>query len=271
MEILRRLWISMRNSILKVLNYSYKTRKTWWFTAIAKTKARYARTVLGSFWLGISTLLTVLCLGFVYGTVFKVSNFLEYFIYLGFGLVIWTPICDSINQAPLIFSTNANSLKNSTIKPIFFVCQEWAFQVQSFLQAFLMVFIVFLTFSPGLALNLFAVPLHFINLVLFIFWLQLLISLLGTKYTDLFQLLPIITNLLFLLSPILYAKKNLGSFGFIADFNPIYQVLRLLRNSIIYGQSYFELGFVVLLGNLLMIFLSINVYKNMEKKVIFYL
>ena len=39
-----------------------------------------------------------------------------------------------------------------------------------------------------------------INLALFIFWLQLLISLLGTKYTDLFQLLPIITNLLFLLS-----------------------------------------------------------------------
>ena len=137
----------MRKSINNVLRYSLKTRRTWWFTAIAKTKARYARTVLGSFWLGISTLMTVLCLGFVYGTVFNVSNFLEYFIYLGFGLVIWTPICEAINQAPLIFSTNSNSLKNSTIKPIFFVCQEWAFQVQSFLQAFIMVFVVFLIFS----------------------------------------------------------------------------------------------------------------------------
>jgi len=253
------------------IRYFFKTRRTWWFTAIAKTKARYARTVLGSFWLGISTLLTVLCLGFVYGTVFKVSNFLEYFIYLGFGLVIWTPISEAINQAPLIFSTNSNSLKNSTIKPIFFVCQEWAFQVQSFFQAFIMVFIVFLIFSPGLVLNLLAAPLHFFNLIVFIFWLQLLISLLGTKYTDLFQLLPIVTNLLFLLSPILYAKKNLGSFGFIADFNPIYQVLRLLRNSIIYGQPYLQLGVVVLMGNLLMLSLSIYIYTKMEKKVIFYL
>ena len=67
----------MRNTINSVLRYFLKTRKTWWFTAIAKTKARYARTVLGSFWLGISTLLTVLCLGFVYGTVFKVSIFLS--------------------------------------------------------------------------------------------------------------------------------------------------------------------------------------------------
>ena len=261
----------MRNSIHNALRYSLKTRRTWWFTAIAKTKARYARTVLGSFWLGISTLMTVLCLGFVYGKVFNVPNFLEYFIYLGFGLVIWTPICEAINQAPLIFSTNSNSLKNSTIKPIFFVCQEWAFQVQSFIQAFIMVFIVFLIFSPGLVLNLVVAPLHFFNLLLFIFWLQLLISLLGTKFTDLFQLLPIITNLLFLLSPILYVKKSLGSFGFIADFNPIYQVLKLLRNSIIYGQPYFQLGFIVLIGNLIMLFLSIYVYIRMERKVIFYL
>ena len=261
----------MKNSIHNVLGYFLKTRRTWWFTAIAKTKARYARTVLGSFWLGISTLMTVLCLGFVYGKVFNVPNFLEYFIYLGFGLVIWTPICEAINQAPLIFSTNSNSLKNSTIKPIFFVCQEWAFQVQSFLQAFIMVFIVFLIFSPGIAINLLAAPLHFINLALFIFWIQLLISLLGTKYTDLFQLLPIVTNLLFLLSPILYSKKNLGSYSFIADFNPIYQVLRLLRNSIIYCQPYLKLGLVVFLGNLLMLLLSIYVYTKMEKKVIFYL
>ena len=261
----------MKNSIHNVLGYFLKTRRTWWFTAIAKTKARYARTVLGSFWLGISTLMTVLCLGFVYGKVFNVPNFLDYFIYLGFGLVIWTPICEAINQAPLIFSTNSNSLKNSTIKPIFFVCQEWAFQVQSFFQAFIMVFIVFLIFSPGLVLNLFAAPLHFLNLFVFIFWLQLLISLLGTKYTDLFQLLPVVTNLLFLLSPILYSKKNLGSYSFIADFNPIYQVLRLLRNSIIYGQPYLKLGLLVFLGNLLMLLLSIYVYKRMERKVIFYL
>ena len=66
-------------------------------------------------------------------------------------------------------------------------------------------------------------------------------------------------------------KKNLGSYSFIADFNPIYQVLRLLRNSIIYGQPYLKLGVVVLIGNLLMLFLSIYVYTKMEKKVIFYL
>ena len=69
----------MKIPIFRVLNYVIKTRRTFWFTATSKTKARYARTSLGSFWLGISTLLTVLCLGSIYGRVFNVVDFREYF------------------------------------------------------------------------------------------------------------------------------------------------------------------------------------------------
>ena len=65
----------MKIPIFRVLNYVIKTRRTFWFTATSKTKARYARTSLGSFWLGISTLLTVLCLGSIYGRVFNVVDF----------------------------------------------------------------------------------------------------------------------------------------------------------------------------------------------------
>ncbi len=261
----------MKNQIIKLIKYVIKTRRTYWFTAISKTKARYARTTLGSLWLGVSTLLTVICLGSVYGTVFNVTNFREYFIYLGFGLVIWTPISEAINSAPLIFSKNSNSLKNSRIQPIFFVCQEWAFQIQSFLQAFVIVFVVFFLFSPNIILNLGASLIHFVNLFLFIFWAQLLISLLGTKFTDLFQLLPVLTNLFFLLSPILYKKENLNSYSFIADFNPIYQILRLLRSSIIDGTLNLELSFIALFLNLIFVIISFVVYVKMEKKLIFYL
>ena len=261
----------MRRAFNSLLKYILQTRRTYWFTATCKTKARYARTSLGSFWLGISTLITVVCLGTIYGTIFKVSNFRDYFIYLGFGLVIWNPISQAINQAPLIFSNNSVSLKNSRIKPIFFVCQEWAFQVQSFVQAFLMVLLVFLIFSPNLFWNLGFSIIHFLNLFLFLFWLQLLISLLGTKFTDLFQLLPVLTNLIFLLSPILYQKKNLSSYSIIADLNPIYQILRLLRSSLINGTLDLELGLIALLANLIFIIFSLLVYIKMEKKLIFYL
>lgn len=257
--------------ITKLINYCYQTRRTWWFTAIARTKARYARTVLGSLWLGISTLFTVLCLGFVYGKVFKVNDFLNYFIYLGFGLLIWNTICDAINSAPLIFTRNASSIKNSRLPPIFFVCQEWAFQFQNFFQAFAMVSGLFFILSPSLILNLINIPLHLINFLLFIFWLPLLISILGTKYTDLFQLLPVITNLLFLLSPILYDKKNLGRLAIVADINPIYQILRLFRDSLIQGESLISVGLITFFINLVMLFFTLFLYDRAKHEIVYYL
>ncbi len=65
----------MLRGISKYLTYIYKTKTVWWYTASAKTRARYIRTYLGSLWLGISNLLLVGVLGFVYGVVFKAENF----------------------------------------------------------------------------------------------------------------------------------------------------------------------------------------------------
>ena len=261
----------MKRKVIESINYCFKTRLAWWFTAISKTKARYARTTLGSLWLGISTLFTVLCLGFIYGNVFKVENFLDYFIYLGFGFLIWNSISESINSAPLIFSRNSSSIKNSKLRPIFFVCQEWAFQIQNFFQAFVMVAGFFFIFSPELIIHLIYVPIHFLNFALFIFWMPLLFAILGIKFTDLFQLLPVITNLLFLLSPILYEKKNLGRFDVIADYNPFYQFLRLLRDGLIDGQLFFIEGMALLLINFLMLYITLVIYNKVKRNLVFYL
>jgi len=261
----------MKRKVFEIINYCFTTRRAWWYTAISKTKARYARTTLGSLWLGISTLFTVLCLGFIYGNVFKVEDFLDYFVYLGFGFLIWNSISDSINSAPLIFSRNSSSIKNSKLRPIFFVCQEWAFQIQNFFQAFAMVGGVFFILSPGLVINLIYVPIHFVNFALFIFWIPLLFAILGIKFTDLFQLLPVITNLLFLLSPILYEKKNLGRFSMIADYNPFYQILRLFRDGMMNGQLFLFEGFVLLLINFIMLSLTIILYNRVRQNLVFYL
>ena len=261
----------MMREIVDLLKYCFKTRRAWWFTAVSKTKARYARTILGSLWLGISTLFTILCLGFIYGNVFKVENLFNYFLYLGFGLLIWNSICETINSAPLIFSRNESSIKNSKLTPIFFVCQEWAFQIQNFIQAFLLVGGIFYLIAPNLIINLINIPIHLINFALFSFWMPLLIAILGLRFTDLFQLLPVLTNLLFLLSPILYEKKNLGKLELIADFNPIYQILRLLRDSLIEGQSFFIYGITFFIINICMLTFTLKIYNRIKRKIVFYL
>ena len=72
--------INTMNYIIKLLIFIYQTRKSWWYTATCRTKARFIRTFLGSFWLGLSNLLSIAVLAGVYGTVFKVANFKDYSI-----------------------------------------------------------------------------------------------------------------------------------------------------------------------------------------------
>ena len=140
--------------LLNNFKFAFKTRRAWWYTATSRSRARFVKTTLGSFWLGFSNLLSIGALGVVYGTVFSVEDFRSYFIYLGFGLVIWNTICSSISNSPNLFAHNSSNIKNMNIKPIFYTLEEWSFQLQTFTQSFVLVFSIFLFFKISLITNL---------------------------------------------------------------------------------------------------------------------
>ena len=97
-------------SIVNSFVFIFNTRRSWWYTATCRTKARFIRTYLGNYWLGLSNLLSIAALAGVYGTVFKVGDFKEYSIYLGLGLVTWNFISSSILSSATLFENNsANS------------------------------------------------------------------------------------------------------------------------------------------------------------------
>lgn len=230
------------------LRQGWTTRRVWWFTATARTRARFARTALGSFWLGLSNLLSIMALAAVYGTVFRVDDFRSYVVYLGMGLVCWNAIASAALAAPNLFSKHASSLANTNIHPIFYTLEDWAFQLQTFCQSFVLVAVVLSIAQPNLILNLLIhgwLPL--INLLLLVYWLPLLICILGARFYDLYQLIPIAVQLMFLLSPILYKKDNLGGLIWTANWNPLYQIIAQLRNAAIQGDPHYHQS-VMLLG-----------------------
>ncbi|MCS5691377.1 ABC transporter permease [Cyanobium sp. FGCU-6] len=246
------------NTAVNSLRFGWQSRRAWWFTATARTRERFARTALGSFWLGLSNLLSISVLAVVYGTVFKVSDFNAYVVYLGTGLVTWNAIAASVQSAPNLFKNNAANLKNTNTDPIFYTLEEWSFQLQTFLQSFGLVLVILSLFQPTLLPHLFTAGLlPFLNLLLFIYWFPLLICLLGARYEDFFQLVPIVLQLMFLLSPILYKKEALGHLSWTADLNPLYRVLSNLRHALIHGELKLSHTLLILLANLIGLLLAV--------------
>ena len=252
--------------LLDNFKFAFKTRKAWWYTASSRSRARFARTTLGSFWLGFSNLLSIGTLGIVYGTVFSVEDFKSYFIYLGFGLVVWNTISSSISNSPNLFSHNSSNIKNMNLKPIFYTLEEWSFQLQTFIQSFVLVFFVFLFVKSTLIVNfLFFSWIPLLNLIVFIYWFPLIVCLISVRFTDIAQLVPIVLQLVFLTSPILYRKESLGSLGWITNLNFIYQILDPLRVSIINGTINYQNSMLLLICNFVGLFLTLR-YLEIESR-----
>jgi len=250
-------------AIADSLSYAWRSRRVWWFTATARTRARFARTLLGGFWLGLSNLFSIAVLSVVYGIVFKVHDFNAYVVYLGLGLVIWNCIAAAISSAPVLMEQNAPHLQNTNLNPLFYPLEEWAFQLQTFGQSFVLVLIGLSFFQPNLFLHaLTSCWLPLFNLILFLFWAPLLICLLGARYRDFYQLVPIVLQLIFLLSPILYDKQSLRHLAWTADLNPIYRVLSPLRHALLRGEVPWGQVLVMLLINLLGVWLSCRLLRH---------
>jgi lipopolysaccharide transport system permease protein len=228
--------------------YALRSARVWWYSAWLRTLARFSRTFFGSFWLGLSNLLSVALLSVVYGTVLKVADPLNYAIYLGIGLTAWGIISQSMIAGCGIFSTRRDQLVNNGLPALFYCLEEWSFQIQSFSQAFIIIIAAFALIKPVILLHtaLYAwLPLF--NLFLFCLLALLAMSILGARFKDVEQLTPIVLQLLFLLSPILYKRDGLGSLTFLADINPLYRILHSVRSAIIEGNINFAVELATLI------------------------
>ena len=109
------------------------------------------------------------------------------------------------------------------------------------------------------------------NLIIFIYWFPLIICLISVRFTDIAQLVPIVLQLVFLTSPILYKKESLGSLGWITDLNFIYQILDPLRVSIINGTINYYNSLLLLILNIVGLFLTIKLLEVESKRLPFLL
>ncbi|MFN5117363.1 MAG: ABC transporter permease [Cyanobacteriota bacterium] len=255
-------------SLTDQIRFVWRTRRVWWFAAMARTRARFVRTKLGSMWLGLTNLLTIAALAMVYGTVFKVPDFKAYAVYLGMGLVLWNSLSAAISGAPGLFEKSRDNINNINLNPVFYVMEEWAFQLQTFFQSFVMVMIGLSFFQASLFPNFlqFGLP-GLLNFLVFLLWLPLIICLVGARFKDLYQLVPVVLQLVFLLSPVLYTKQSLGAMGWVTDLNPLYISFGPLRSAIIDGKFDIHANLVLLLVNIIGIVVSLKLLQK-ERRVL---
>tara|TARA_B100000945_G_scaffold88527_1_gene68907 strand:- start:313 stop:591 length:279 start_codon:yes stop_codon:yes gene_type:complete len=91
------------------------------------------------------------------------------------------------------------------------------------------------------------------------------------RFTDIAQIVPIVLQLVFLTSPILYEKESLGSLEWITNLNFIYQILDPIRQSIIDGSVNYLSSILLLSINFIGLFFTIRMLDSESKRLPFLL
>jgi ABC-type polysaccharide/polyol phosphate export permease len=223
--------------------------KSWmWRTlALQDIKLRYRGSVLGPFWLTISTVVMVSAMGLIYSRLFNVE-IATYLPYVMIGLVVWQFIsgltsegCETflraesvIQQVPIPFSTHAYRT----------VCRNLIVLAHSFI---IIPFGLLLLEQPidwriiesGAGLAVLAVN---------GFWVSILLGMVSARFRDIPPIVGSFMQVAFFVTPVFWPIDALGDWKNAAALNPLFAALDVVRAPLL-GLRVAETSWPILLGS----------------------
>jgi lipopolysaccharide transport system permease protein len=230
--------------------------------------ARFKGTILGAVWSLVLPLLTLSMYVLVFGIFMKakwpgVSTTSGFATILFCGIIVHLFFSECLNRsASLIFS------QPNYVKKVVFPLEQliWV-PIGSAAISFALSVLVLLAFklvSAGtLSWTVVFLPLVFLPLAIMVAGLGLAFSALGAYFRDLAQILPLVTQALMFLSPILYPIENVPrEYHWILYLNPLTLVVDQVRRLVIEGGliDFLALGQYSLIS-LVIFFLGLKLFQ----------
>jgi len=206
-----------------------KASNLWGMLAWQDIRQRYRRSMLGPFWLTLSTAVMVIALGLVYSTIFRMSID-SYLPYLAAGLVVWTLISTIMSEGCQAFVAVEGLIRQIRLPFTVHACRVIYRNIIILAHNLIIVVVVLVVFRLWPKPMVFAllIPALLLTCVTGL-WASLLLGLLCARFRD---IPPIVTSLLqiaFFLTPILWHPELLPGRHRVIQWNPFYHYVELVR------------------------------------------
>nr|WP_060828983.1 ABC transporter permease [Aggregatibacter actinomycetemcomitans]BAO56810.1 ABC transporter [Aggregatibacter actinomycetemcomitans] len=206
-------------------------------------QAKYNGNLLGILWAFIQPVITILIFWFVFQVGFKsqpVDNF-PFILWLIAGMVPWFFIAETISSA-----TNSVLANNFLVKKIVF--QVSLLPIVQIISALILhLFFIFFLFGMflyyGYTPNIYwsQVFYYTFSIIIFLLGLSWLTSSLIVFFKDVGQIVAMVIQFSFWITPIFWSIKILPEeFKFLIELNPFYYIVEGYRDSLIYHVFFWE-------------------------------
>ncbi|MFJ3157100.1 ABC transporter permease [Pseudomonas protegens] len=209
--------------------------ETWVFLGTHDIRQRYRRSVLGPLWITISTAVLIGGLGVMYAGLFKMDVH-DYIPYLAAGMITWNFMSLVISESCFVFTGAEGSIKAARIPLSSYVLRLVWRNILVFMHNAIVLVGVVLWFLPFNPMNLLQALIGLAVIGVFLFWIGLLVGLLSARFRDIPLIVSNILQVVFFMTPIMWKAEVLNSRMWIAEINPFYYMLELVRNPLL-GQA----------------------------------
>jgi ABC-type polysaccharide/polyol phosphate export permease len=227
--------------------------KSWMWSAMAMQdiRLRYRGSILGPFWLTISTLIMVGAMGVIYARLFHM-DVAHYLPFLTIGLITWQFISSLINEGCQTFTSVQSVIQQV---PLPFSIYAWRTVYRNLIvlaHSVLVIPLVLIIFQIKIGWSAITVLPAIAIIALNGAWLSILLGMISARYRD---IPPIVTNfvqVLFFVTPVFWPPEALGPWQGVLTLNPLFAAVDVVRAPLIgvapYPYSWVTLICVTVIG-----------------------
>ena len=248
---------------------TFKMPRLILYMAWSDIRARYKRSVLGPFWITVSTAISVVAFGFIWSELLKMDRAV-FVPMLTIGLVLWQFMSACVMESSGVFVRQSNIIRNLdlplAIHPAQLVLRHIINLVHNIPLFFVVAIIMGMSFN---AQSLMALPALLI-VIANLYWMSLVVGILGARFRDLEYLINMTMPLLMFLSPVFYRPNALPFSGKYIWLNPFADMIEIIRYPLL-GEATPDFIYWINLGMLAVGgFLAVLLFNAKRKRIAFW-
>jgi ABC-type polysaccharide/polyol phosphate export permease len=233
-------------------------------------RQRYRRSVLGPFWITLSTAVFIGFLGLIYARLFSI-DIQTYLPYLAIGYIIWIFISSTTIECCSAFHENQNIILQRKLPFSIYIFKIlWRNNIV-LVHNIVLVIAIYLIFNINPGINIFIALPGFFILYLNQLWLGIVLAVLNVRFRDVSQIVASIVQITLFATPILWPVSRIGGARLIADINPVYHFIQLIRAPLL-GQQPEALSWIVSLATVVFgTFCAIWLIDRTSRRIVYWL
>ncbi len=215
---------------------SFRRSRLWLTLALNDIAGRYRGSVLGPFWITLTTAAFVIGIGVVYAELMHV-DVKVYVPWMATGIVLWNMILAMIVEGANAYIEGGAIIQQTNIPLPVFLWRVITRDLINFAHQIVVIFAVALYFHYFLSINWALALLGLVLLVVNAAWMGFVAAIVSARYRDVQQVIGTVMQLMFFLTPVIWIPADMSKAASLSTLlqqvNPLAHMIAVVRDPLL--------------------------------------